>query len=161
MTRRSPASNASTPRALKYGDVYDEQLRRWRNERLTDAQQRETVRLQNATRELCLVLTQILALADELATGTIERQLSKSDAELGLEHLLRSHSPRETRTGKEFRPSPACATDACCSSTTRQPEPRSAKKAYVPERNFVGAVERSAGTGGERRALRSQARRGA
>ena len=79
---------------LEYCDVYDEQLRRWRNERLTDAQQRETVRLQNATRELRLVLTQILALADELATGTIERQLSKSDAELGLEHLLRSHPPR-------------------------------------------------------------------
>jgi len=29
-----------------------------------------------------LVLTQILSLADELATGTIERQLSKSDSEL-------------------------------------------------------------------------------
>ncbi len=51
-------------------------------------------RLQNATRELRLVLTQILALADELAADTIERQLSKSDAELGLEHLLRSHPPR-------------------------------------------------------------------
>lgn len=79
---------------LEYCDVYDEQLRRWRNERLTDAQQRETVRLQNATCELRLVLTQILALADELATDTIERQLSKSDAELGLEHRLRSHPPR-------------------------------------------------------------------
>ena len=79
---------------LEYCEVYDEQLRRWRNERPTDAQQRETVRLQNAARELRLVLTQILALADELATGTIERQLSKSDAELGLEHLLRSHPAR-------------------------------------------------------------------
>ena len=117
---------------MKVVSTYDEQLRRWRSEHLTDAQQRETVRLQNAARELRLVLTQILALADELATGTIERQLSKSDAELGLEHLLRSHPPAETRTGKESRPSPACATDACCSSTTRQPESRSAKKAYVP-----------------------------
>jgi hypothetical protein len=79
---------------LEYCDVYDEQLRRWRNERLTDARQRVTVRLQNATRVLRLVLTQILALADELATDTIERQLSKSDAELGLEHLLRSYPPR-------------------------------------------------------------------
>jgi hypothetical protein len=75
---------------LEYCDVYDEQLRRWRNERVTDARQRETVRLENATRELRLVLTQIL----ELATDTIERQLSKSDAELGLEHRLRSHPPR-------------------------------------------------------------------
>lgn len=77
--------NRVNAEGLEYCDVYDEQLRRWRSERLTDAQQRETVRLQNASRELRLVLTQILALADELATGTIERQLSKSDAELGLE----------------------------------------------------------------------------
>jgi hypothetical protein len=40
-----------------------------------------------------LVLTQILELADELGRGTIERQLAKSDLEIGLEYLLRS-SPR-------------------------------------------------------------------
>ena len=33
-------------------------------------------------------ITAILALADELAKGTIEKVLSKSDAELGLEFLL-------------------------------------------------------------------------
>ncbi len=42
----------------------------------------EVSRLQSAGSELRLVLTQILSLADELATGTIERQLSKSDSEL-------------------------------------------------------------------------------
>ncbi|MGH2797298.1 MAG: hypothetical protein ACRDM0_06420 [Thermoleophilaceae bacterium] len=79
---------------LEFCDVYEQQLARWRRERLTDAQQREVARLQSATRELRVVLTQILAVAGELAPGTIERQLSKSDAELGLEHLLRSSTPR-------------------------------------------------------------------
>ena len=37
-----------------------------------------------------LELTRILELADELGEGTIERQLAKSDVELGLEQLLRS-----------------------------------------------------------------------
>ena len=41
-------------------------------------------------RELRLVLAQILALADELGRGTIERQLAKSDLEVGLEYLLRA-----------------------------------------------------------------------
>jgi hypothetical protein len=40
-----------------------------------------------------LALTQILSLADELATGTIERQLSKSDSELGLEYLFPTQRP--------------------------------------------------------------------
>lgn len=39
------------------------------------------------------VLVQILALADELAAGTIERQLAKSDIEVGVEYLLRSYDP--------------------------------------------------------------------
>jgi len=57
---------------------------------LTDAQRREIDRLKGALRELRLVLTQILALADELGRGTIERQLAKSDLEVGLEYLLRA-----------------------------------------------------------------------
>ncbi len=75
---------------LEFCDIYDEQLLRWRATGLTDAQQREVVRLHTASRELRVVLEQILALADELAAGTIERQMSKSDIELGLEHLLRA-----------------------------------------------------------------------
>jgi hypothetical protein len=42
---------------------------------------------------------QILALADELAAGAIERALSKSDAELGLEYLLRSGTLRPSTLG--------------------------------------------------------------
>jgi hypothetical protein len=75
---------------VEWCDVYDRQLERWRSERLTDDQQREVERLQGVSGELRVELTRILELADELGEGTIERQLSKSDLELGLEHLLRS-----------------------------------------------------------------------
>ncbi|MDX6705777.1 MAG: hypothetical protein QOI48_1623 [Solirubrobacteraceae bacterium] len=72
--------------SLALCDVYEQQLRRWRKQRLTDAQQHEVARLDSTTRELRLMLTEILALADELASSSTERQLSKADAELGLEH---------------------------------------------------------------------------
>ena len=75
---------------LEWCGVYDRQLLRWRGQRLTDAQRREIARLEGVQRELRLVLTRILELADELGRGTIERQLAKSDLELGLECLLRS-----------------------------------------------------------------------
>ena len=42
------------------------------------------------TGELRVELARILELADELGQGTIERQIDKSDLELGVEHLLRS-----------------------------------------------------------------------
>lgn len=76
---------------LEWCDVYDRQLQRWHGQRLTDSQRRESARLEGALRELRLVLTRILALADELGRGTIERQLAKSDLEIGLEYLLSSH----------------------------------------------------------------------
>jgi hypothetical protein len=72
-----------------YGQ-HNRQLRRWRGQRLTDAQRREIARLEGVARDLRLVLTQVLELADELGEGTIERQLAKSDLELGLEYVLRS-----------------------------------------------------------------------
>jgi hypothetical protein len=75
---------------LEWCDVYDVQLERWRSERLTGAQQHEVARLQGVSGELRVELTRILELADELGQGTIERQLAKSDLELGLERLLRS-----------------------------------------------------------------------
>ena len=75
---------------LEWCGVYDEQLRRWGRQRLTDAQRREIDRLKGGLRELRLVLAQILALADELGRGTIERQLAKTDLEVGLDYLLRA-----------------------------------------------------------------------
>jgi hypothetical protein len=58
-------------------------------ERLTGVQQGEVARLQGVSGELRVELGRILELADELGRGTIERQLAKSDLELGLERLLR------------------------------------------------------------------------
>src|SRR5204863_362849 len=74
---------------LEWCDVYDRQLLRWRSHRLSDAQRCEIARLEDVQRDLRLVLTRILELADELGWGTIERQLAKSDVEVGLEYLLR------------------------------------------------------------------------
>ncbi len=76
--------------SLEWCDVYDRQLVRWRRQRLTSAQREEVARLQGVQRDLRAVLTQILKLADELERGTIERQLAKSDLELGLEFVLGS-----------------------------------------------------------------------
>ena len=76
--------------SLEWCDVYDRQLARWQRERLTRAQREEVTRLQGVQCDLRAVLTQILELADELARGTIERQLAKSDLELGLECVLGS-----------------------------------------------------------------------
>jgi len=76
--------------SVEWCDIYDQQLARWQAERLDERQRHEVIRLEGVQRELRTVLTEILDLADELAHGTIERQLAKSDLEVGLEHLLRS-----------------------------------------------------------------------
>ncbi len=74
--------------------VFTEQLSRWRHEQPTDAQRRELDRLEGQLERLRTVLNDILALAEELKQGTIERVLAKSDLELGLEALLRGTNRR-------------------------------------------------------------------
>ena len=69
--------------------VFAEQLARWRNEHPSDAQRRELDRLEGQLERLRAALTNILALAEELQPGTIERVLAQSDLELGMEALLR------------------------------------------------------------------------
>ena len=73
--------------ALEWCDVYDQQLNAPR-QRLTPAQRGEVIRLQGVQRDQRRVLNELLALLDELAANTIDRQLAKSDALLGLEYLL-------------------------------------------------------------------------
>ncbi len=68
--------------------LFDEQLSRWQAETLTPEQRAEVARLVEQMRRLREVDTQILALAKELSTGTIEKVMKKSDAELGLEFLM-------------------------------------------------------------------------
>jgi hypothetical protein len=57
--------------------------------KLTTTQRREVERLASQMLQLHEVITAILRLADELKEGTIEKQLAKSDVELGIEALLR------------------------------------------------------------------------
>ena len=68
---------------------FDEQLKRWAAQSLTARQRTEVQRLIGQMATLRQVITDILALADELKKGTIEQVLGKSDEELGLDVLLR------------------------------------------------------------------------
>lgn len=72
--------------------LFDEQLRRWAAGKLTSAQHTEVQRLGGQMLRLHEVITSILRLADELKEGTIEKQLAKSDIELGIEELLKRGS---------------------------------------------------------------------
>lgn len=69
--------------------LFEEQLKRWSTQPLTARQRTEVQRLTTQMARLRQVITDILALADELKKGTIEQVLGKSDEELGLDFLLR------------------------------------------------------------------------
>ncbi len=69
--------------------LFDEQLKRWAAQSLTPRQRTEVQRLTGQMATLRQVIGDILALAEELKRGTIEQVMSKSDAELGLDFLLR------------------------------------------------------------------------
>ena len=56
---------------------------------LTPSQRTEVQRLAGQMLRLHEVIASILHLADELKEGTIEKQLAKSDVELGIEVLLK------------------------------------------------------------------------
>ena len=69
--------------------LFEEQLARWQSGSLTDEQRTEVMRLVDQMRKLRENNTKVLELADELSKGTIEKVMTKSDEELGLEMLLR------------------------------------------------------------------------
>jgi len=71
--------------------LYEEQLSRWQTPRPTETQQQEITRLNRQLTELRQVLTDTLALADEMKDGTIEKMMAKDDFELGLEFLMGKH----------------------------------------------------------------------
>jgi len=52
-------------------------------------QNQEVARLEGQLKQLTELISAILALAEELKAGTIEKQLAKSDTQLGLEWLTR------------------------------------------------------------------------
>ncbi|MCA1672948.1 MAG: hypothetical protein LC799_12385, partial [Actinobacteria bacterium] len=68
--------------------LYDEQLRRWANRRLTETQRTEVERLGAQVDILRDVVGDVLSLATRLKGQTIEAMLAKSDLELGIEGLL-------------------------------------------------------------------------
>lgn len=67
--------------------IFNEQLSRWKNGKLSASQRREVERLTGQVEKLEKVCQQILALAAELKEGTIDRILEKSDIELALDVL--------------------------------------------------------------------------
>jgi hypothetical protein len=69
--------------------LFDEQLRRWLAGSLTDDQRLEVERLVEQMRLLRENNEQVLALAAELSTGTIDKVMATSDVELGLQALLK------------------------------------------------------------------------
>ena len=69
--------------------LYEEQLRRWSTQTLTTGQRHEVERLTGQLGRLRAVIDKILVLMDELKGGTIEKMMSKSDIEVGLEMLTR------------------------------------------------------------------------
>ena len=69
--------------------LYDEHLRRWMEDKdLKPAQRTEIQTLQKQMEELKQVNRKILAIAEAHKNKTIEKIMSKSDAELGIEFLL-------------------------------------------------------------------------
>ena len=82
--------------------LFEEQLKRWAAQSLTALQRTEVQRLTGQMATLRQVITNILALADELKKGTIEQVLGKSDEELGLDFLRRHLSGQDVQTEKNM-----------------------------------------------------------
>lgn len=66
----------------------EEQLRRWRQDQPSPAEEREIARLATEIGRLKPLVAEILALSAEIRTGTINRIMEMSDLELGLKALL-------------------------------------------------------------------------
>ena len=75
---------------MEFTAIYDQQISRWRDEKPSASQTRTLNRMATQNQPLRDVTADVLALAGELRNGTIERVLGMSDAELGLQSLLRS-----------------------------------------------------------------------
>ncbi|PEE32527.1 hypothetical protein [Bacillus cereus] len=73
---------------LEFLPIYIKQLEKWQTEvSLTLTQQNEIKRLQEQVTQWKQVLTDILNLASKLKEETIEKVMSKSDLELGIQSL--------------------------------------------------------------------------
>jgi hypothetical protein len=77
---------------LEYIDIYDQQVSRWRTEKPSADQNRELDRMEQQNRHLRAVTMEVLALADGLRKGSIDRIMEISDLELGLQALFGGRS---------------------------------------------------------------------
>jgi hypothetical protein len=73
----------------KLVDIATEQVARWLREHPTSPQKQDLDNLAGQIEQWGRVVKVILALADELSKGTIDKVMAKSDLELGLEAVLR------------------------------------------------------------------------
>jgi hypothetical protein len=73
---------------IEFLEIYEQQIRRWRNASPSAAQSNEMNRMEGAIGYLRAVATEILALAAEVRRGAIDRIVEMSDLELGLQALL-------------------------------------------------------------------------
>jgi len=82
-------SSTHLPRSREDFRVFEAQLRSFQAVRLTAKPRAEVASLRSQMARLLQINSDVLALAEELSKGKIEKQLAKSDFELGLEALLR------------------------------------------------------------------------
>jgi hypothetical protein len=73
---------------LDFVEIYQEQLDRWKKEKLTKKQDAELVRLVEQCRYLKVLAMAILAMADQIAAATIDKIIGMDEAELALKVLL-------------------------------------------------------------------------
>jgi hypothetical protein len=73
--------------------LFEEQLARWKMDKLSGAQRHEVDRLTEQLGRCRTVIDSILSLAEQLKEGTIEKVLAKSDLELGLDFLFSKEQP--------------------------------------------------------------------
>ncbi|MCU0533947.1 MAG: hypothetical protein MUD14_08625 [Hydrococcus sp. Prado102] len=67
--------------------LYEEQLRRWKEQKLTQAQHLEVTRLEGQLEQLRAQIDAILSLAKALKPMTIESLMGKSDLEIAIDVL--------------------------------------------------------------------------
>lgn len=77
---------------MKFVDIYDQQVRRWRTQKLLPDQARKLDRMEEQNRQLRTATMEVLALAGELRKGSINHVMGMSDLELGLQVLISGQS---------------------------------------------------------------------
>lgn len=77
--------------------LYDEQVKRWRAETLTDTQRGDFERLARHLQRLHTVIAAVLTLANELKTRTIEKVLTRSEKKLSLERCWACSKKKKRR----------------------------------------------------------------